>query len=48
MKVKNFIKYLSKTRDMYLVYGGKKELRVTSYSDAIFQTDRNDSCSQLG
>ena len=33
---------------MFLVYGGKDELRVTSYTDASFQTDWDDSRSQSG
>ena len=33
---------------MFLVFGGKDELRVTCYTDASFQTDRDDSRSQSG
>ena len=46
--VKNILKYLRRTKDMFLVYGGEKELCVKGYSDASFQTDRDDSCSQSG
>ena len=33
---------------MFLVYGGDKELIVNGYIDAIFDTDSNDSKSQIG
>ena len=33
---------------MFLVYGGQEELVVTGYTDASFQTDRDDSKSQSG
>ncbi|KAJ9551125.1 hypothetical protein OSB04_015170 [Centaurea solstitialis] len=46
--VKNILKYLRRTKDVFLVYGGKDELRVTGYTDASFQTDRDDSRSQSG
>jgi len=46
--VKNILKYLRRTKDMFLIYGGKDELRVTGYTDASFQTDRDDSRSQSG
>ncbi|GJY49115.1 putative RNA-directed DNA polymerase [Tanacetum coccineum] len=36
--------YMSK----FLVYGGEKELRVTGYCDAGWQTDKDDSRSQSG
>ena len=46
--VKNILKYLRNTKDMLLVYGGEQELKVRGYSDASFQTDRDDSKSQSG
>ena len=46
--VKNILKYLRRTKDMFLVYGGQEELVVTGYTDASFQTDRDDSKSQSG
>ena len=46
--VKNILKYLRRTKDMFLVYGGEDELVVNSYTDASFQTDRDDSRSQSG
>ncbi|KAJ9557107.1 LOW QUALITY PROTEIN: hypothetical protein OSB04_011721 [Centaurea solstitialis] len=46
--VKNILKYLRRTKDMFLVFGGESELIVKGYTDASFQTDRDDSCSQSG
>ena len=46
--VKNILKYLRNTKDRFLVYGGENELRVSGYSDASFQTDSDDCCSQSG
>ena len=48
MTVKNILKYLRNTKDMLFVYGGEQELKVRGYSDASFQTDRDDSKSQSG
>ena len=44
--VKNILKYLKRTKDMFLVYGGDKELVINSYIDASFDTDLDDSKSQ--
>ncbi|GJS68340.1 retrotransposon protein, putative, ty1-copia subclass [Tanacetum coccineum] len=48
--VKNILKYLRNTKDMFLVYGGdsKTELGVTFYTDASWETDRDDLRSQTG
>ena len=46
--VKNILKYLKRTKDMFLVYGGDKELIVNGYVDASFDTDLDDSKSQTG
>ena len=46
--VKNILKYFRRTKEMFLVYGGAEELSVKGYTDASFQTDRDDSCSQSG
>ncbi|KAJ9556835.1 hypothetical protein OSB04_011449 [Centaurea solstitialis] len=47
--VKNVLKYLRRTKDMFLVFGGSEdEISVTAYSDASFQTDRDDFRSQSG
>ncbi|GJU37600.1 retrotransposon protein, putative, ty1-copia subclass [Tanacetum coccineum] len=48
--VKNIMKYLRNTKDMFLVYGGdtKRELRVSCYTDAGYLTDADDMKSQTG
>ncbi|KAD6795217.1 hypothetical protein E3N88_06113 [Mikania micrantha] len=47
--VKIILKYLKRTKDMFLIYGGTdEELSVKCYTDASFQTDRDDSRSQTG
>src|SRR3954463_2342317 len=46
--VKNIIKYLRRTKDMFLVYGGEEELVAKCYVDASFDTDLDDSKSQSG
>ncbi|KAK8621636.1 hypothetical protein V6N13_081069 [Hibiscus sabdariffa] len=44
--VKNILKYLRRTKDVFLVYRGEEELRIKGYTDASFQTDKDDSRSQ--
>ncbi|GJU14485.1 retrotransposon protein, putative, ty1-copia subclass [Tanacetum coccineum] len=48
--VKNILKYLRNTKDMFLVYGGNKEreLRVSCYTDAGYLTDADNLKSQTG
>nr|GFB02301.1 hypothetical protein [Tanacetum cinerariifolium] len=48
--VKNILKYLRRTKDMFRVYGGNSdaELQVKCYCDAGFETDRDDTKSQIG
>ena len=46
--VKNILKYLRRTKDVFLIYGGEEELVVNGYTDASFQTDIDDSQSQSG
>ena len=46
--VKNILKCLKRTKDMFLIYGGDKELVVNGYIDASFDTDLDDSKSQSG
>ena len=41
--VKNILKYLKRTKDMFLVYGGDEELVVKGYVDASFNTDVDES-----
>ncbi|GJZ85307.1 hypothetical protein Tco_0650646 [Tanacetum coccineum] len=42
--IKNILKYLTNTKDMFLVYGGdiKRELRFSCYTDVGYQTDADD------
>ncbi|GJV78655.1 retrotransposon protein, putative, ty1-copia subclass [Tanacetum coccineum] len=42
--IKNILKYLRNTKDMFLIYGGdmKQELRVSCYTDVGYLTDAND------
>ncbi|VFQ98070.1 unnamed protein product [Cuscuta campestris] len=37
-----------RTKDAFLVYGGKDELSIVGYTDASFQNDRDDFKSQAG
>ncbi|KAK8501403.1 hypothetical protein V6N12_047138 [Hibiscus sabdariffa] len=46
--VKNILKHLRRTKDVFLVYRGEEELRIKGYTDASFQTDKDDSRSQSG
>ncbi|KAI3499882.1 hypothetical protein L1887_35696 [Cichorium endivia] len=46
--VKNILKYLRRTKNMELVLGGSDDLKVSGYTDAIFQTDRDSGRSQSG
>nr|GEW56939.1 hypothetical protein [Tanacetum cinerariifolium] len=48
--VKNIMKYLKNTKDMFLVYGGdlKRELMVSCYTDAGYLTNADDLKSQTG
>ncbi|KAL3626856.1 hypothetical protein CASFOL_029263 [Castilleja foliolosa] len=45
---KNLLKYLKRTKDRILVFGGENELKVTGFTDASFQTDKDDFRSQSG
>ncbi|KAK8600813.1 hypothetical protein V6N12_050661 [Hibiscus sabdariffa] len=46
--VKNILKYLKRTKDEFLVHGGEEKLGIKGYTDASFQTDKDDSRSQSG
>ncbi|KAI5433103.1 hypothetical protein KIW84_020405 [Lathyrus oleraceus] len=46
--VKNILKYLRRTKDSFLIYGGQEELAVIGYTDASFQIDKDDFRSQSG
>ena len=45
--VKNILKYLRRTKDLFLVYG-LGDLQVNGYTDASFQSDKDDCTSQSG
>jgi hypothetical protein len=45
--VKNILKYLTRTKEVFLVFGGEEELIVMGYNDASFQADANDSKSEF-
>ncbi|KAL0416507.1 UNVERIFIED_CONTAM: hypothetical protein Slati_3482600 [Sesamum latifolium] len=45
--VKSILKYLKRTKDMFLIYDGG-ELILEVYSDASFQSDDDNAKSQLG
>ena len=40
--VKNILKYLKRSKDMFLVYGGDEELDVEGYVNASFDTGLDD------
>ena len=45
--VKNILKYLRRTKDLFFIYGGA-ELQVRGFTDASFQSDKDDCKSQSG
>jgi hypothetical protein len=46
--IKNILKYLNRTKEMFLVYGCDEQLVVKGYTDASIDTDPDDSKSQTG
>jgi hypothetical protein len=46
--VKRILKYSRRTKNLFLVYGGDKELVVKGYTDASFVTNPDDLRSQSG
>jgi hypothetical protein len=44
--INNILKYLRRTKEVFLVFGGEEELVVKGYNDASFQIDVDDSKSQ--
>ena len=49
MAVNNILKYLRRTKDIFLIYGdGDSDLHVKGYTNASFQFNRDDSKSQSG
>ena len=47
MAVKAILKYLRRTKELFLIYGGD-DLNVRGYTDSSFQSDLDDSKSNLG
>ena len=45
--MKNILKYLRRTRDIFLIYGGF-DLKLKGYTNSSFQSDPNDSKSISG
>ena len=45
--VKNILKYLRRTKDLFLVYG-EGDLQISGYTDASFQFDKDNCISQSG
>ena len=45
--VKNILKYLRRTKDLFFVYG-EGDLQVSGYTDASFQSDKDDCKSHSG
>ena len=46
--VKIILRYLNRTKELFLGYGGDKKFIVKGYIDASFDTDPDDSESQTG
>ena len=46
--MKNILKYLRRTKNIFLIYGGGSELKLEGYTDSSFQSDLNDSKSISG
>ena len=47
MAVKNILKYIRSSKNLFLIYGDG-DLIVSRYTDASFQSNRDDFKSQLG
>ncbi|XP_074374556.1 secreted RxLR effector protein 161-like [Apium graveolens] len=45
--VENILKYLRRTKEIFLVYGGS-ELKIEGYTDSNFQSEIDDSKSMSG
>ena len=46
--MKNILKYLRRTKDVFLVFGGDEDLAVIGYTDASIPIGIDDSRSQSG
>jgi hypothetical protein len=44
--LKNTLNYYRRTKELFLVYGGAEELVANGYTNASFQTGKDDSKSQ--
>ena len=45
MVVKNILKYLKRTKNLFLAFGRRSELQVEGYTDSKFMSDPNDIMS---
>ena len=46
--MKNIFKYLRRTKDLFLIFGGGSELQVKGYIDSNFMSDSDDRKSTSG
>ena len=46
--MKNTLKYLKRTKDVFLIYEGGSKLKLEGYTDSNFQSDPDDSKSFSG
>ena len=46
--MKNILKYLRRTKDLFLVFGGSSELGIKGYTDSDFMSDPDDRKSTSG
>ena len=46
--MKNILKYLRRTKDLFLIFGEDSELRVEGYTDSDFIPDPDDRKSTSG
>ena len=46
--MKNILKYLRMTKDIFLIYGGGSELKLEGYINSSFQSNLDDSKSISG
>ena len=46
--MKNILKYLRRTKDIFFIYGGGSESKLEGYTDSNFRSDLDDSKSISG
>ena len=46
--MKNILKYLKRTNNLFLIFGGESELKVEGYIDSDFMTDVDNRKSTSG